>query len=78
MQFQFRRDVTVEGVSYKADEVVDESAIPTGSMESLLATWLMPYTPPAVEPVAEVIEEKVPAIEIPKAEQPISQKRKGK
>lgn len=36
-QIEFLRPVTVEGVAYADGQVVDESTIPAGSIESLLA-----------------------------------------
>jgi hypothetical protein len=72
MQYQFRRDVTVEGVPHKADEIIDEAGIPVGSLESLLATWIEPYVPPSEPEVVDSDgqkEEQTPATH---------HKRKGK
>ena len=72
MQYQFKRDVTVQGVPHKAGEIIDETGVPVGSLASLLATWLETYTPPA-EPEAVEPDEQ-PTEPTPAHHQ----KRKGK
>ena len=72
MQYQFKRDVTVEGVPHKADEIIDEADIPVGSLVSLLASWLEPYTPPAEPETVESDEQPAEPTSTP------HHKRKGK
>jgi len=72
MQYQFKRDVTVEGIPHKAGEIIDETGVPVGSLESLLATWLEPYTPPAEPEAVEPDEQQAEPTSTP------HHKRKGK
>ena len=75
MRYQFLKDVTVQGVAYKTDDIIDETAIPLGSLECLMNDFVGQYSEPAA-----IIETTEPASE-PAAEiqnSSISPKRKGK
>jgi len=49
MEYQFLRDVTVNGVAFKGGDTITEADIPVGSFESLLATWLAPLPAAVIE-----------------------------
>jgi len=52
MLYHFNRDVTVEGVSRREGEIVDESEIPVGCMDCLIRLeHIREFTPPAVDSV---------------------------
>lgn len=94
MKYQFLRDVTVEGVLHKGGEIIEAADVPAGSLDSLLASWLVPYVPPpepppppetpppapAPEPAAPEPAKVEPVKPVPAKETPAAHppKRKGK